>query len=200
MPGERRGIPASQIARDYGVSLNEFTDAVIKLLAKEWPESAEDKSSVRRTEICAAVSGAMIASLNASTLLPEEREAIQRLVNEGLLPFWTKHCAADNPQLAAVIAERARHYVEQRVPGSQVKSAAAIVTELLRSLHAPQDQRAMLQERLVPAFAHRMVGDVYRINEVRRTHGIELSMMVTVCALLQMSVGYDAILGVLRLN
>jgi hypothetical protein len=200
MPGDRRAVPASQLARDYGVSLNEFTDAVIKLLAKEWPDRDEATTPARRPEICAAVSAAMIASLNASMLLPEEREAIHKLVDEALLPFWTRHCASDDPKLAAVITERAGHYLEQRVPGSQVKSAVAIVNELLRALNAPPEQVAMLQERLVPAFAHRMVGDVYRINEVRRKHGIELSVLVTVCALLQMSVPYDSILRVLRLS
>ena len=34
MPGKRRGIPASQLARDYGVSLNEFVSEVIALLAR----------------------------------------------------------------------------------------------------------------------------------------------------------------------
>jgi hypothetical protein len=44
-----------------------------------------------------------------------------------------------------------------------------------------------------------MVGDVYRINEVRRKHGIELSVLATVCALLQMSMSYDPILRALRI-
>jgi hypothetical protein len=200
MPGDRRAIPASQLARDYSVSLNEFTDAVSQVLAKEWPEPGEAKSPARRPEICAAVSAAMIASLNASMLLPEERDAIHRLVDDALLPFWTKHCASEDPKLAAFITERAGHYLEQRVPGSQVKSAVAIVTELLQALNVPAEQIANLKERLVPAFAHRMVGDVYRINEVRRKHGIELSVLVTVCTLLQMSVPYDSILRVLRIG
>jgi hypothetical protein len=197
MPGVR-GIPASQLARDYGVSLNEFSESVINLFDKNWPQDDAGLNTARRREICAAVSAAMIAAFESSTLLPEEREKLHPLVTEVLLPFWTKHCAKD-PDLADYITSRAAHYLESRVDGSQVKSAVNMVTRLLAAMDAPELLRPELQERLVPVFAHRMVGDVYRINEVRRKHGIELSVLATVCALLQMSMSYDPILRALRI-
>lgn len=198
MPGAR-GLPASQLARDYGVSLNEFSDSVIRLLDNEWPQQDAASNSARRREICAAVSAAMVAALDSSTLSSEEREKLHPLVDEVLLPFWRRHCAKDDPDLAAFVASRAAHYLERRVDGSQVKSAVNMVGALLAALNAPESLRLALQERLIPAFAHRMVGDVYRINEVRRKHGIELSVLATLCALLQMSMSYDPILRALRI-
>lgn len=200
MPGIRRGIPASQLARDYGVSLNEFSDSIIGLLGNEWPVANDSSGVSRRREVCAAVSAAMIAAFDASTLAPEEREKLHPLIDSVLLPFWSKHCANEEPELAAFIATRSAHYLQGQVADSRVKSAVNMVGALLDAIEAPESVRPQLQERLVPAFAHRMVGDAYRINEVRRKFGIELSLLATVCALLQISVSYDPILRALRLS
>jgi hypothetical protein len=200
MPGIRRGVPASQLARDYGVSLNEFAESVIGLIGKEWADADDAMRAKHRREICAAVSAAMVAALEASSLAAEEREKIQPLIAEVLLPFWTKHCAKDDPDLAVYIASRASHYLDGRVDNSRVKSAVNMVNTLLAAIEAPEQLQPALKERLVPAFAHRMVGDVYRINDVRRKYGIELSMLATVCALLQLSMNYDPILKALRIS
>jgi hypothetical protein len=199
MPGFGRGIPASQLARDYGVSLNEFSDSIISLITKSWPSQEGDEAGARRKEICAAVSAAMISAFDSSTLAPDEREKLQPLITEVLLPFWTRHCAKDSPDLAQEITARAAHYLTSRVPDSQVKTAVNMVSALLDAMHVPPVTRKELEERLVPAFAHRMVGDTFRINEVRRKQGIELSVLATVCALLQMSLTYDPILRALRI-
>jgi hypothetical protein len=199
MSGIRRGFPASQLARDYGVSLNEFSDSIIGLIGKEWAETNDGARVHRRREICAAVSAAMLAALDASTLSSEERDQLQPLMNEVLLPFWSRHCADQHPDLAAHISARANHYLEQRVQDSRVKSAVNIVTALLDAIGTPESLRPALLERLTPAFAHRMVGDVYRINDVRRKFGIELSLLAPVCALLQLTMSYDPLLRVLRL-
>lgn len=198
MSGIRRGIPASQLARDYGVSLNEFSDSIIGLIGQEWAEQDDTRAS-RRREICAAVSAAMLSAFDASNLAAEERDKLQPLVQEVLLPFWNKHCAQDDPDMASYISKRAAHYLAGEVPGSRVKSAVNFVGTLLNALGAPEHLRPQLRERLVPAFAHRMVGDVYRINDVRRRYGIELSLLATVCALLGMSMSYDPILRALRI-
>lgn len=199
MPGTRRGIPASQLARDYGVSLNEFSDSIIGLLGSEWPAADEAARLNRRREVCAAVSAAMVAAFEASTLAPEEREKLHPLIDQVLLPFWSQHCAQEGPDLAAFISTRSTHYLQGSVADSRVKSAVNMVGALLDAIEAPDNLRAPLQERLIPAFAHRMVGDAYRINEVRRKFGIELSLLATVCALLQISVSYDPILRALRI-
>jgi hypothetical protein len=59
------------------------------------------------------------------------------------------------------------------VPDSQVKTAVNLVSALLDALETPAASRRSLEERLVPAFAHRMVGDTFRMDDLRRKQGIE---------------------------
>ena len=198
MSGTRRGIPASQLARDYGASLEDFSDSIVGLIRNEWTQRDEGVASLRR-EVRAAVSAAMLAAFDASTLTREERAKLQPLMQEALLPFWSRHCDGAVTEFAAWVEARAAHYLLGSVADSRVKSAVNIVNALLDALEAPPALRPLLTERLVPAFAHRMVGDVYRINEVRRTHGIDLSLLATVCSLLQISLSCGPILWVLRL-
>jgi len=197
MPGNRRGIPASQLAREYGVSLSEFTDEVIEVLSR-LDANASGAGGARRREICAAVSAAMIAALEASALSEGERQRLQPLIHEVLEPFWSKHCAADN-DTAKFITARSTHYLTGRTAGSQVKTAVNIVGALLEALEVPEQDRPALTKRLSPAFAHRMVGDVFRLNDLRQRHGIELSLLASICALLGMTINYDPILRVLRI-
>jgi hypothetical protein len=198
MPGKRRGIPASRLAREFGVSLSEFTDNVVEILSRYDAQPSGDGAPVRRREICAAVSAAMIASLEASTLSDVERERLQPLIHDVLLPFWSKHCA-DDTDTAKYIAARSKHYLHGRNMGSQVKTAVNIVGTLLEALDVPTGDREVLSKRLSPAFAHRMVGDVFRINDLRARHGIELSLLATLCAMQGMSMLYDPILRMLKI-
>ena len=195
MPGKRGGISASQLAQEYGVSLNDFAEEVSTLLAR-WDDATVDRSALRRREVCAAVSAAMTAALDASTLSDEERQKLNPLLNNVLTPFWSKHCESDS-QTALLIAERSAHYLTGRVTGSQVKTAVNIVDALLKALEIPEERRATLALTLTPSFAHRIVGDLYRINDLRK-HGLELSLLATICVMLQMSVSYHAILWILH--
>jgi hypothetical protein len=171
MAGNRCGISASQLARDYGVSLNDFVDEVIALLALTEADDVRSLSVPRCREICAAVSATMAAALDASTLSAEEREKLNPLITEVMTPFWQKHCEAD-PEASALIAARTPHYLTGRVAGSQVKTAANIVAALLEALEVPEERRPELARTLSPSFAHRIVGDRYRINELRAKHGL----------------------------
>jgi hypothetical protein len=198
MPGTRGGISADQLAREYGVTLNDFAEEVSTLLARWDSGAAGDRSALRRREICAAVSAAMTAALDASTLTVEERQNLNPLLKDVLVPFWSKHCESDT-QTGVLIAERSTHYLAGRVAGSQVKTAVNIVAALLEAIEIPQPHRAALALTLTPSFAHRIVGDLYRINDLRAKHGLELSLLATVCVLCQMSMTSDAILRVLRL-
>jgi len=198
MPGNRRGIPASKLARDFGVSLSEFTDEVVEILSR-FDAQSKGNGDARRREICAAVSAAMVASLEASTLSELERERLQPLIHDVLLPFWSKHCAADT-DTAKFITVRSKHYLTGRNAGSQVKTAVNIVGALLEALDIPVSERAALLKRLSPSFAHRMVGDVFRINDLRSRHGIELSLLATLTSMLGMSMYYDPILRILRIS
>jgi len=197
MPGNRRGIPASQLAREYGVSLSEFTDEVIGILSR-LDANASGAGHARRREICAAVSAAMVAALEASALSEDERVRLQPLINEVLVPFWSRHCATDGDAAKFIIA-RSTHYLSGRTTGSQVKTAVNIVGALLEALDVPEQYRPALTKRLSPAFAHRMVGDVFRMNDLRNRRGIELSLIATLCALLGMTMNYDPILRILRI-
>lgn len=192
---EKRGVPASQLARDYGVSLNDFIGDVMSTLAKLDGAASTERSAPHRREICAAVHAAMTAALDASTLTVEEREKFQPPLTQVLAPFWARHCASD-PDAAAYIAQRANHYLSKRAQGSQVKTAVGIVTELLEALEVPPAFRAAYSRTLAPAFAHRMVGDVYHLNEVHSRFGLELSLVAAASALLQLSMTYDPILRI----
>ena len=122
MAGSERRISASKLARDYGVSINDFTNEVVALLARAHGDSASLRTGPGRREVCAAVSAAMVAALDASTLSDEERAKLLPLIGEVLMPFWTTHCASDS-DAAAYITGRTAHYLSGRVAGSQVKSA-----------------------------------------------------------------------------
>jgi hypothetical protein len=196
MPGIRRGIPASQLARDFGVSLSEFTDEVIEVLCRADAQAADD-GNARRREICAAVSAAMTAALEASALSEEERVRLQPLMSEVLQPFWSRQCAADTAA-AKFISTRATHYLTRRIAGSQVKTAVNIVGALLDALEVQSPEREVLSRRLSASFAHRMVGDVFRINDLRQRHGIELSLLATMSALLGLTLNYEQVLRILR--
>jgi hypothetical protein len=199
MAGSERRISAGRLARDYGVSLNDFTNEVVALLAREAGDSASLRTGAGRREVCAAVSAAMVAALDASTLSVEERAKLQPLIDEVLMPFWTTHCASDTGA-ASYITGRAAHYLSGRVAGSQVKTAVNIVTALLDALAIPAEQREELTIALAPSFAHRMVADIYRINEVRTKYGIELSLLATLGALMQITVAWETVLRVVRMG
>jgi hypothetical protein len=199
MPGKRRGIPASQLARDYAVSLNGFVDEVVALLARLEDEQASSVAPARRREVCAAVAAAMTSALDASTLTAEERGKLDPLLNDVLTPFWNSHCASDSGAVEYIVS-RVPHYLAKRDAHSQVKTAVGIVGALIDALAVPTEHRDQLARTLSPSFAHRMVADLYRINDVRTKFGIELSVLAALFALLPLSTGYDAILRVLRLS
>ena len=198
MPEKRRGILASQLARDYGLSLDEFIKEVVSLLAKLEGQSAAGAAPARCREVCAAVAAAMTSALDASTLTPEERAQLDPLLNDVLLPFWNSHCGGD-PEALAYIHTRAAQYLARRDRSSQVRTAVGIVATLIEALEVSQEHRDALARTLAPSFAHRMVADIYRINDVRTKFGIELSLLVTVCALVPVSMSFDTILRALRL-
>jgi hypothetical protein len=199
MPGKQRGIPAGRLARDFGLSLNQFADEVIAMLARLDGEGSPARSAAHRREICAAVSAALAMALDASTLSPDERAKLKPLLHEVLIPFWTKHCAStseDPPR----IAQRADHYLQGRVPGSQVKSAVNLVAALLDALEVSTERRDAFSKALSPAFAHRMVADAYHLSDLRSRFGVELSLLAAMATMLQVLMSCDSILKALRIT
>jgi hypothetical protein len=193
------GISASELARNYGVSLNEFADEVMALLARMDDDASAARVAVRRREVCAAVSAAMNFALDASNLTAEERRTLAPMLREVLLPFWNVNCATD-PGAAEYIAGRSGFYLSHHVPGSKVKTAVSMVTLLAEALELPAARRDELISALSPSFAHRMVADVYRLNEVRAKFGVQLTLLAALSALLQVSVSYDTVLRILRVH
>ncbi len=192
-------MPVSELARNYGVSLNEFADEVMALLARLDADPAPARLHARRREVCAAVSAAMTFALDGSNLAPEERATLDPLLREVLMPFWNKHCSHDT-DAAAYITERSTYYLSNRVPGSQVKTAVSIVSTLLDVLGLSEERKAEVARLLAPSFAHRMVTDLYHINDMRRRFGMQLSLLAMLTGLMQMTLSSEAILRALRLG
>jgi hypothetical protein len=192
-------MSVSELARNYGVSLNSFADDVLALLARLDADPPPARLAARRREVCAAVSAAMTFALDASNLTPEERATLDPLLREVLLPFWNKHCSAD-ADAGSYIAERSTYYLSNRVPGSQVKTAVSIVSTLLDVLGLPEERKIEVARLLTPSFAHRMVTDLYHINDVRTRFGLQLSLLALLTALLQMTLSSEAVVRVLRLG
>jgi len=198
MPG-KSGKSTSEIARNYGVSLNEFAEEVIALLQRADANAPAARVAARRREVCAAVSAAMNFALDATTLTTEERAGLDPMLREVLLPFWNKHCAPDE-SAAEYITGRTGFYLSSRVAGSQVKTAVSIVTLLVDSMELAGERKSELIQALAPAFAHRMVADVYRLNEVRARFGVQLSVLAMLSTVLEVSLSYDSIMRILRIG
>jgi hypothetical protein len=195
----QRGVSATQLAREYGVSLNEFADDVVILLGQLDASALTAAPDERGRESCAAVWTAMVAALDCSTLTAPERAQITPLLLDALLPFWRKHCA-DEPDIPRLLADRAAHYLEQRDPTSKIKTAANLAHGLMTRLGVAAEIQATLGTTLTALFAHRMLGDVHRINQVRARFGIEFPVIAALTALVQVTMNYEPVLRILRLG
>ncbi|HTU66100.1 MAG TPA: hypothetical protein VMF52_09130 [Steroidobacteraceae bacterium] len=180
------------------MSLNEFADDVVNLLGQLTDDEVSASAGERCRESCAAVWTAMVAALDSSSLSGEERAAIQPMLLDVLLPFWKKHCA-DELDIPALLADRATHYLERRDPSSQIKTAANLVNGLMDRLGVAADTRPSLGTTLTAVFAHRMIGDVHRINDVRARFGIELPVVAALTAIVHVTMNYEPVLRILRL-
>lgn len=198
MPMNRRGVSATQLAREYGVSLNEFADDVVNLLGQLDESQVTADAAERCRESCAAVWAAMVAALDASALTKDEREHLTPLLLDVLLPYWKKHCA-NEPDIPALLATRATHYLQHRDPGSQVRTAANLVNSLMQRLGIAPVMQVHLGKSLTALFAHRILGDTHRINEVRARFGVELPLVAALSAIVQVTMNYEPVLRLLRL-
>jgi hypothetical protein len=198
MPMSPRGVSAKQLAHEYGLSLNAFADDVVTLLAQLDDSEIAASSAERCRESCAAVWAGMVSALGASSLTDQERAQITPMLLDVLLPYWRKHCA-DEPDIPAMLTERASHYLARRDASSQIKTAANLVNSLMHKLGISPAMQVSLGKTLTALFAHRMLGDVHNINEVRARFGIELPMIAALTALVQVTMSYEPVLRILRL-
>jgi len=199
MPLFRRGIPATQLARDFGVTLNDFTSQVDSLLGRLTENEASMPAPQRGGEVCSAVWAAISASFEASSLSPEEREKLAPLVQEVLIPFWQKHCS-NEPGMATILAERTTLYLHGKDSRSQVATATVIVSRLLDTIGVNESLKPQLLRRLIPLFAHRMLGDIHHINHAKTRYGIQLPILAAIVATAEVVAVYEPALKMLKLS
>jgi hypothetical protein len=186
----KRGISASKLVRDASVKLDEFTDAIDTLLTRLSDAEASLPVAERRREICTAVWAAIAVSVEASALSIEEREKIAPLMQEILLPYWNKHCAGQ-ADMAALLAARATAYLRGRDEKSQVVTANIIVSRLLDAIGTAETLKPNLVRTLTPLFAHRMLGKIHYINDMKARFGIQLPVIVAICATAEVIAAYE---------
>ena len=191
-------MSAAQLAREYGVTLNEFADDVVNLLAQLDPSEVAADPAERCRESCAAVWSAMVAALDASSLTRDERERLTPLLLDVLHPFWKKHCA-DETDIPGLLSARADHYLRHRDASSQIRTAANLVNGLMHRLGIAPATQVSLGKSLTALFAHRMLGDTHRINEVRARFGLELPVVAALTAIVQVTMNYEPVLRILRI-
>jgi len=195
----KNGVPAAQLARDFGTMLGDFTGQVDALLTQPAiAESSVPLAHIRR-EVCAAVWAAINSAFEASSLSSEEKDRLAPLLQERLIPMWEKHCAGD-PDVAQFLAERAAFYVRGRSPSSQVATASTIVQRLLDEIGASGELRRQLARKLIPLFAHRMLGDTTHIDDLKSRFGIQLPLIAALLLAAGLTDAVGAVLRVLRLG
>jgi len=194
----KAGISTQRLARDFGTLLSGFTEQVDRLLTQPAPQSAVAIPEIRR-EVCIAAWAAMTASFEASAMSREEKDQLAPLLHETLIPFWQQHCVLDT-EVVHRLAERAAHYLEGRHPRSQVATATRIVQRLLDAVGAEGEEKRQLMRKLIPLFAHRMLGDTYHINDLKTRFGIQLPAIIALFFTAGFAPAVEPALQALRLS
>jgi len=164
-------MPAQELARDFVSAAQAFSDAFLEFVA---PDNGVDQVEVllaRRREACAALWAAIVATFEASALTDQEKARIVPLVRHEMLAAWNKHCAGD-PAFLYDITERSNHYLRKIDRSSQLKTATNLLEDLLDSIDA-EAARTLPARRLAAMVAHRMLGDLQRLNEIKANHLID---------------------------
>lgn len=197
MSTQKRGLPANQVVRDYARTLDDFSAQVDRLVTQLTGIEASMPVADRQREVCVAIWAAITAAFEASSLLPEEKQKLTPLLQEVLVPYWEKHCIAEQ-QVAQLVSQSATPYLSGRDPHSQVVTATAIVDRLLDQIGATRQIRPELAKSLIPLFAHRILGDIQHINQLRNISGIHFPLMVTLCVTLEFATLYGPAIRALR--
>jgi hypothetical protein len=164
-------MSAQELARDFVSAARTFTDTFVQLIA---PENGVDQAEVllgRRREACAALWAAVVATFEASALTDQEKVRIVPLVGQEMLALWNKHCAGD-PAFLYDITERSIHYLRNIDRSSQLRTATNLLEDLLDSIDSGA-ARVLPARRLAAMVAHRMLGDLQRLNEIKARHLID---------------------------
>ena len=164
-------MSAQELARDFVSTARTFADVFVQFVAHE--SEAVDAGVLlgRRREACAALWAAVVATFDASALTDQEKARIVPLVRQEMLAAWNIHCAGD-PAVLYEITERSSHYLRNIDRSSQLKTATNLLKELLQSIDA-EAASALPARRLAAMVAHRMLGDLQRLNEIKAGHLID---------------------------
>jgi hypothetical protein len=164
-------MSAQELARDFVSTARTFADAFIQVIA---PENGADEADVllaRRREACAALWAAVVATFDASALTDQEKARIVPLVRQEMLGAWNEHCAGD-PAVLYDITERSTHYLRNIDRSSQLRTATNLLNDLLGSIDSEAAQ-TLPARRLAAMVAHRMIGALQRLNEIKAGHSID---------------------------
>jgi hypothetical protein len=64
---------------------------------------------------------------------------------------------------------------------------------------AEGEEKRQLSRKLIPLFAHRMLGDTYHIDDLRTRFGIQLPLIATLCLTAGVTQAVEPALRLLRL-
>jgi hypothetical protein len=98
-----------------------------------------------------------------------------------------------------MLADRARTYLAGGNRQSQIVTASSIVRRLLDEIGAADAPKSRLERQLVPLFAHRLLGDIHYIDDLKNRIGIQLSLLATLCAALGLAQACEPALRLMRL-
>jgi hypothetical protein len=171
MMWQHRAMRAKDLARDFVVTAQAFADTFIQYVAADGHGEMIARVGHRRRETCAAVWAAVVATFDASALTEDEKARVVPLVRETMFVYWAKYCGSEMDTLAGIL-ERSAHYLRHSDRGSQLKTATAILNELVASLDE-EGARLLPVRTLTALLAHRMLSDLRRLNEIRAGHAIE---------------------------
>jgi hypothetical protein len=164
-------MSAQELTRDFVSTARTFADEFVQLIA---PDDAVGEAEVllgRRRETCAALWAAIVATFDASALTDHEKARIVPLVRQEMLAAWNRHCAGDAAVLYD-ITDRSNHYLRNIDRASQLKTATNLLKCLLESIDT-EAASALPARRLAAMVAHRMLGDLQRLNEIKADHSID---------------------------
>jgi hypothetical protein len=159
---------ASEVARDFVTTANSFADSFSAYIAQRSGEVDDAMVCRRRSEACAAVWAAIVATFEASALTDQEKARIVPLVRQEMLRAWNRHCAVE-PTFVDKISSRSTYYLRHQDRTSQLTTATNIMRDLLESID-PEAARALPARRLAAVIAHRMLVDLSRLNDLK-AHG-----------------------------
>ena len=110
----------------------------------------------QRLEICAAVWACVEATLEASALSPEDRDALAPTLLSALIPTWRRHCL-EAPDPVAAVTHRAACYLSECNTTERFPTARRIADALLNALGDEKSASSDAFRRMSALLAHRML-------------------------------------------